>query len=110
MIGLDGRPKVKDLRTILLEWLEFRIQTVRRRLEFRLEKVLSRLAYFRWILIAYLNIDEVIRIIRHEDNPKTVLMKKFQLSEDANGCHFRSKIKTFSETRRSKNSRRTKRT
>lgn len=82
MIGLDGRPKVKDLKTILSEWLEFRIQTVRRRLQFRLEKVLSRLHILDGFLIAYLNIDEVIHIIRHEENPKTALMKKYKLSEE----------------------------
>jgi len=82
MIGLDGRPKVKDLRTILLEWIEFRIQTVRRRLQFRLEKVLSRLHILDGFLIAYLNIDEVIHIIRHQDDPKSALMKKYKLTEE----------------------------
>lgn len=82
MIGLDGRPKVKDLRTLLLEWIEFRVQTVRRRLQFRLEKVLSRLHILDGFLIAYLNIDEVIHIIRHQDDPKSALMKKYKLSEE----------------------------
>jgi topoisomerase-4 subunit A len=81
MIGLDGRPRVKNLRDMLSEWLTFRIQTVRRRLEFRLEKVERRLHLLDGLLIALLNLDEVIRIIRKEDEPKPVLMKKFKLTE-----------------------------
>ncbi|HET9843466.1 MAG TPA: DNA topoisomerase IV subunit A, partial [Gammaproteobacteria bacterium] len=81
VIGLDGRPQVKPLLTLLTEWLEFRTQTVKRRLQFRLEKVLARLHILDGLLIAFLNIDEVIEIIRHEDNPKAVLMKRFNLSE-----------------------------
>ncbi|MCB1800453.1 MAG: DNA topoisomerase IV subunit A [Gammaproteobacteria bacterium] len=81
MIGLDGRPRVKDLREILVEWLEFRFETVRRRLQFRLDKVLERLHLLEGLLIAFLNLDEVIRIIRSEDEPKPVLMARFDLSE-----------------------------
>jgi topoisomerase-4 subunit A len=81
MIGIDGRPRVKDLRTLLVEWLEFRTETVRRRLEYRLGKVQDRLHLLEGLLIAFLNIDEVIRIIRTEDEPKPVLMKRFELSE-----------------------------
>jgi len=81
MIGLDGRPQVKNLKTILEEWLEFRFDTVRRRLEFRLGKVQDRLHLLEGLLIAFLNIDEVIRIIRAEDEPKPVLMARFGLSE-----------------------------
>ena len=81
MIGTDGRPKVKDLRTILTEWLEFRITTVRRRLQFRLDKVLERLHILDGLLIAFLNIDEVIHIIRTEDEPKPVLIKRFDLTD-----------------------------
>lgn len=81
MIGLDGRPRVKDLRVILKEWLEFRTSTVRRRLEHRLEKVERRLHLLEGLLIAYLNLDEVIRIIRAEDRPKPALMQRFKLSE-----------------------------
>ena len=81
MIGLDGRPKVKNLRELLKEWIEFRIETVRRRLQYRLDKVLSRLHILEGLMIAYLNIDEVIAIIRYEDNPKQELMKRFKLSE-----------------------------
>jgi topoisomerase-4 subunit A len=82
MIGLNGRPQVKDLRTILGEWLEFRTTTVRRRLEYRLEKVNRRLHLLDGLLIAFLNLDEVIRIIRTEDKPKPALIKRFDLSED----------------------------
>ena len=81
MIGLDGRPAVKDLRSLLQEWLEFRIATVTRRLQYRLDKVLERLHILDGLMIAYLNIDEVIAIIRHEDEPKAVLMQRFNLSD-----------------------------
>ncbi len=81
MIGIDGKPQVKDLRTILKEWLTYRLDTVRRRLEFRLEKVNKRLHLLEGLLIAFLNIDEVIHIIRTEDEPKQVLMKRFDLTE-----------------------------
>ncbi|MEQ4511223.1 DNA topoisomerase IV subunit A [Dickeya zeae] len=81
MIGLDGRPAVKGLREILTEWLAFRRDTVRRRLNFRLDKVLKRLHILEGLLIAFLNIDEVIHIIRNEDEPKPVLMAKFGLSD-----------------------------
>jgi topoisomerase IV subunit A len=81
MIGLDGRPAVKDLRTLLREWLEFRIGTVTRRLQYRLDKVLDRLHILDGLMIAYLNIDEVIAIIRHEDEPKAVLMQRFGISD-----------------------------
>jgi len=81
VIGLDGRPKVMGLREILSQWLEFRIGTVRRRLAWRLEKVLARLHILEGLLAAYLNLDEVIRIIRTEDEPKPVLMRRFALTE-----------------------------
>ena len=81
MIGLDGRPRVYNLRDLLKEWLEYRIETVRRRLQFRLDKVESRLHILAGLLIAYLNLDEVIKIIRREEEPKPVLMKRFKLSE-----------------------------
>ncbi len=72
---------MKNLKEMLSEWLEFRLRTVRRRLEYRLDKVLKRLHILDGLLIAYLNIDEVIRIIREEDEPKPVLMKRFGLSD-----------------------------
>jgi topoisomerase-4 subunit A len=81
LIGLNGRPRVMSLREILAEWLEFRVRTVRRRLEHRLEKVRERLHLLDGLLIALLNIDEVIRIIRTEDEPKPVLMARFELSD-----------------------------
>ncbi|HNH43461.1 MAG TPA: DNA topoisomerase IV subunit A [Agitococcus sp.] len=81
VIGLDGRPQVKDLRMLLTEWLRFRQGTVRRRLQYRLDKVLARLHILAGLLIAYLNIDEVIRIIRYEDHPKAELMKVFGLTD-----------------------------
>ncbi len=81
MIGIDGRPQVKSLQMILKEWLEFRSATTRRRLEYRLDKVLKRLHLLDGLLIAFLNIDEVIHIIRTEDQPKAVLMERFALSE-----------------------------
>jgi topoisomerase-4 subunit A len=82
MIGLNGKPQVMDLRTILGEWLEFRTRTVTRRLEFRLDKVRRRLHLLDGLLIAFLNLDEVIRIIRTEDRPKAALIKRFKLSEE----------------------------
>ncbi|MEQ1738750.1 MAG: DNA topoisomerase IV subunit A [Methyloglobulus sp.] len=81
MIGLDGRPRVKNLREILVEWLTFRTETVRRRLQFRLDKVLARLHVLEGLLIAFLNIDEVIAIIRFEDNPKAVMMERFGITD-----------------------------
>ncbi len=81
MIGLDGRPQVKDLKTILEQWLSYRFETVRRRLQYRLDKVNERLHLLDGFLIAFLNIDEVIHIIRTEDRPKPVLMERFSLSD-----------------------------
>jgi topoisomerase IV subunit A len=81
VIALDGRPRVCGLKALLSEWLEFRRRTVRRRLEFRLDKVARRLHILDGMLIAYLNLDEVIRIIRREEEPKPVLMKRFKLDD-----------------------------
>lgn len=82
MIGLNGRPHVKGLVEILNEWLEYRLATVKRRLQYRLDIVQQRLHILKGLLIAYLNLDEVIKIIREEDEPKAVLMKRFKLSEE----------------------------
>ena len=82
LIGLDARPQVKSLKLLLSEWLQFRTDTVRRRLQHRLSKVERRLHLLAGLLIAFLNLDEVIRIIRSEDEPKPVLMARFSLSED----------------------------
>ncbi|MDF1895650.1 DNA topoisomerase IV subunit A [Rahnella contaminans] len=81
MIGLDHRPQVKGLLEILTEWLVYRRDTVRRRLNYRLDKVLKRLHILEGLLTAFLNIDEVIHIIRTEDEPKPVLMQRFELSD-----------------------------
>ncbi|VAW44343.1 Topoisomerase IV subunit A, partial [hydrothermal vent metagenome] len=81
VIGLNGRPHVKNLRTMLTEWLSYRTETVRRRLQYRLDKVLARLHILDGMLIAFLNIDEVIAIIREEEKPKPALMARFGLSD-----------------------------
>ena len=81
MIGIDGRPGVKGLDRILKEWLRFRTDTVRRRLEYRLERVLRRLHILDGYLVAFLNIDEVIHIIRTEDKPKPALMARFGITD-----------------------------
>lgn len=81
VVGLDRKPQVKNLKSILKEWLAFRTETVRRRLQHRLDKVLARLHILDGLLIAYLDIDEVIRIIREEEEPRAELMQRFSLSE-----------------------------
>ena len=81
IIGLDGKPQLKNLRALLVEWLEFRTNTVRRRLQFRLDKVDRRLHLLDGLLIAYLNLDEVIHIIRTEEHPRARLIERFELSE-----------------------------
>ena len=81
LIGTDGRPGVRNLRDLLKEWLDWRTETTRSRLQWRLDKVTDRLHVLEGLLCAYLNIDEVIRIIREEDMPKVALMKRFELSD-----------------------------
>jgi len=81
IIGIDGKPAVKNLRTIIGEWLKFRMITVRRRLQYRLDKINLRLHLLDGLLIAFLNLDEVIRIVREEDQPKQELIKHFDLSD-----------------------------
>lgn len=81
MIGIDGRPEVKPLDKILKEWLQFRTETTKRRLQHRLEKVEERLMRLAALMIVYLNVDEVIRIIREEEHPKPVLIQRFDLVE-----------------------------
>jgi topoisomerase-4 subunit A len=81
VIGLNGRPQVKSLKDILSEWLQFRTDTTRKRLQFRLDKVIARLHVLDALLIAFLNIDEVIAIIRYEDEPKAKLMERFALTD-----------------------------
>ncbi len=80
-ISTSGRPKLYNLRELLVEWLQFRTQTVTRRLQYRLEKIKTRLHILEGRLIAYLNIDEVIEIIRNEDKPKPVLIERFGLTD-----------------------------
>lgn len=80
MIGTNGRPQVKGLLSILKEWLIFRMTTVKRRLQFRLEKILNRLHILDGLLIVYLNLDEIIAIIRYEEEPKAILIQRFSLS------------------------------
>src|SRR5688572_13447752 len=82
VIGQDGRPQVKNLKTLLSEWLVFRTETVTRRLSHRLDKVERRLHLLEGLLVAFLNLDEVIRIIRTADEPRAALIARFQLSED----------------------------
>ena len=82
IIGLDGRPRVMGLKQIIGDWLEFRTTTVTRRLQYRLDKVTKRLHILDGLLIAFLNLDEVIRIIRREDEPKPLLMKRFKLTDE----------------------------
>lgn len=81
VIGLDGRPQVKNLQMILSEWLSFRQDTVRRRLQHRLDKVEQRLHLLEGLLVAFLNMDEVIHIIRTEDEPKAKLIERFGLTD-----------------------------
>ena len=81
MIGIDGRPQLKNLLEVLTEWLEYRADTVRKKLNFRLEKIVNRLHLLDGLLIAFLNIDEVIKIIRRSDHPKKDLIKAFSLTE-----------------------------
>src|SRR3990167_3061424 len=82
MIGLNGRPQVKSLLVILNEWLDYRSETVRRRLQYRLDTIIHRLHILDGLMIVYLNLDEIIRIIRKEDQPKSVLIKRFKLSDE----------------------------
>jgi topoisomerase-4 subunit A len=81
VIGMNGRPGVRSLDQLLRDWVSFRRETVKRRLEHRLDKVLKRLHILEGYLVAYLNIDEVIRIIREEDEPKLELMARFELTD-----------------------------
>jgi len=80
VIGNDGKPGVRDLKSLLQEWIDYRRQTVTRRLEYRLDQVVDRLHILEGLLVAFLNIDEVIEIIRHHEDPKTELMARFSLT------------------------------
>ena len=107
MIGVDGRPQVKALDKMLGEWLTWRSETVRRRLQHRLDKVLSRLHILEGLMIAFLNIDEIIEIIRTEDKPKAILMERFGLSDIQAEAILDLKLRHLGQTRRSKDSCRT---
>ncbi|OEY99137.1 MULTISPECIES: DNA topoisomerase IV subunit A [Stenotrophomonas] len=93
VIGLDGRPQVKNLKMLLSEWLQFRGTTVTRRLTHRLEKVDRRLHLLEGLLVAFLNLDEVIHIIRTEDEPKAALIARFGLSDDQADYILETKLK-----------------
>ncbi|MCI4566813.1 DNA topoisomerase IV subunit A [Lysobacter sp. CFH 32150] len=93
VIGMDGRPQVKNLKMLLSEWLEFRTETVTKRLKHRLDKVERRLHLLEGLLVAFLNLDEVIRIIRTEDEPKAALIARFQLSEEQTDYILDTKLK-----------------
>ena len=80
MIGINKRPQVKNIVMLLKEWLQFRTASVKRRLQFRLSKILDRLHILDGLLVAYLNIEEVIKVIRKEDKPKPSLIRKFKIS------------------------------
>ncbi len=93
VIGIDGRPRVMGLKGLLADWLEFRQQTVRRRLQHRLDKVARRLHILDGLAIVYLNLDEVIRIIRREEEPKPVLIKRFKLSDEQAEAILETKLR-----------------
>jgi len=93
VIALDGRPKVMGLKELLGEWLTFRTGTVKRRLEYRADKVRRRLHILDGLLIVFLNLDEVIRIIRREEEPKPALMKRFKLSDDQAEAILETKLR-----------------
>jgi topoisomerase-4 subunit A len=97
MIGIDGKPQLKDLKMILKEWLIFRTETVRRRLQYRLDKVEQQIHLLDGLMIAYLNIDEVIAIIRREDKPKLVLIKRFKLSYEQAESVLELKLRKLSK-------------
>jgi topoisomerase-4 subunit A len=93
IIGLDGRPQVKNLKTFLAEWLLFRLETVRKRMRHRLDRVERRLHLLEGLLVAFLNLDEVIRIIRTEDDAKAALIARFGLSEEQTEYILDTKLK-----------------
>ena len=102
VIDLDRRPRVMDLRSLLRAWLEFRKQTVTRRLNHRLDAVNKRLHLLEGLLTAHANLDEVIRIIRNEDEPKPVLMKKFKLSQEQAEAILEIRLKQLAKLEREK--------
>jgi topoisomerase-4 subunit A len=97
VIALDGRPRVLGLKELLAEWLSYRSRTVTRRLEFRLGKVNARLHILEGLLVAFLNLDEVIRIVRREDEPKPVLMQRFKLSGEQAEAILETKLRQLAK-------------
>ena len=93
VIALDGRPRVMGLKPLLIEWLSYRTQTITRRLEYRLGKLNARLHILEGLLIAFLNLDEVIRIVRREDEPKAVLIKRLKLSDEQAEAILETKLR-----------------
>lgn len=102
IIGIDGKPQVKNLVGLLKEWLNYRIETVKRRSQYRLDKILSRLHILQGLMIVYLNIEAVINIIRKEDEPKTVLMKKFKLSNEQADAILEIKLRQLAKLEENK--------
>ncbi len=102
MIGLSGRPQVKGLVAILNEWLTYRKTIVTKRLQFRLDKVVDRLHILEGLLIAYLNIDKIIKIIRKEDKPKPVLVKRFKISEKQAEAILETKLRHLAKLEENK--------
>ncbi|OGT50071.1 MAG: DNA topoisomerase IV subunit A, partial [Gammaproteobacteria bacterium RIFCSPHIGHO2_12_FULL_41_15] len=97
VIGLNGRPQVKNLLVLLKEWLDFRLQTVKRRLQYRLEQVLTRISILDGFVIAYLNLDKIIAILRTEDQPKPILMRAFSLSEQQTEAILEIKLRQLAK-------------
>ena len=93
ILGLDGKPQVKDLKTILSEWLQFRFKTVTMRLNHRLNAVNARLHLLSGLMTVFLNLDEVIEIIRNDDNPKEKLMERFSLTETQTDYILETKLR-----------------
>jgi topoisomerase IV subunit A len=97
VIGINGKPKVKNLLEFLTEWLEFRADTIRKKLNFRLEKISGRIHILQGLLIAFLNIDEVIKIIRNSDKPKKDLIKAFSLTEIQAGAILEIRLRQLAK-------------
>ena len=97
VIGIDNKPQVKSLVILLQEWLSYRLATVKRRLQHRLDNIVKRLHILQGLMIAYLNLDKIIAIIRQEDNPKTALMKKFKLSLDQAEAILEIKLRSLAK-------------
>ena len=97
IIGMNGKPAIKNLLEVLKEWLHFRMETLKRRLAFRLDKVIDRLHLLQGLFIAFLNIDEVIQIIRNKDQPKSILMTRFDLSDKQSEAILELKLRQLAK-------------